>query len=246
MREVEGGGVGREETNVCSAIIIICGVMRWNWEEHFQFIARHGNAAEWKWSYDLERNGEKRRYFAASEVRVVVVVSAVCILPEERGPCNVPIVKWRYNHNLGLCQSFTFGGCEGNDNKFDTRKECEGFCSVFGLLSLASFDHLETASLPFFTFEHIASQLTIGNCSDCSTGNWSDYRPIKTIEVVISKWHSLCNWFEALNYLNCAHNISANVSLRENRKRIYLIENWFNSFWTFDFSRYLPFASRCR
>ena len=36
----------------------------------------------------------------------------------------------RYFHNStsGLCEQFIYGGCEGNDNNFETLKECQERC----------------------------------------------------------------------------------------------------------------------
>jgi len=30
--------------------------------------------------------------------------------------------------SLGLCQAFYYGGCEGNDNRFESAEECEAEC----------------------------------------------------------------------------------------------------------------------
>jgi len=58
----------------------------------------------------------------------------VCTLAVDPGPCSVPVTRWHYNHDIGRCVTFTFGGCHGNANKFDTRHECEGVCPVQGSL----------------------------------------------------------------------------------------------------------------
>jgi len=57
----------------------------------------------------------------------------VCALAVDPGPCSVPVIRWYYSHDTGRCVAFTFGGCHGNANKFDTRQECEGVCPVQGL-----------------------------------------------------------------------------------------------------------------
>ena len=56
----------------------------------------------------------------------------MCALSADPGPCNVPVTRWYYNHDIGRCVTFTFGGCHGNANKFDTEYECEGVCPVQG------------------------------------------------------------------------------------------------------------------
>ncbi len=36
--------------------------------------------------------------------------------------------KWYFNKESGHCEEFTFGGCGGNANRFDTKQSCEGVC----------------------------------------------------------------------------------------------------------------------
>jgi len=58
--------------------------------------------------------------------------AGICALPSDAGPCKVPVVKWRYDREQGRCVEFTFGGCHGNANKFDSQQECSGVCPVTG------------------------------------------------------------------------------------------------------------------
>ena len=52
----------------------------------------------------------------------------VCILPKETGPCFEYEQKWYHNAQEGYCQQFWFGGCDGNDNMFDSKEACEYQC----------------------------------------------------------------------------------------------------------------------
>ena len=58
--------------------------------------------------------------------------SALCALRPDPGRCSVTTTKWYYHYEYGICLQFTFGGCEGNANKFDSKEECEGVCAVEG------------------------------------------------------------------------------------------------------------------
>lgn len=39
---------------------------------------------------------------------------------------------WYYDTERGRCLPFAYGGCGGNDNRFNTEAECTGICSVKG------------------------------------------------------------------------------------------------------------------
>ena len=52
----------------------------------------------------------------------------VCLLPAMVGRCEGYFPKWFYNSMSARCEQFIYGGCEGNPNKFDSRKSCEDTC----------------------------------------------------------------------------------------------------------------------
>ncbi|XP_056286257.1 WAP, Kazal, immunoglobulin, Kunitz and NTR domain-containing protein 2 [Pseudoliparis swirei] len=51
-----------------------------------------------------------------------------CGLPSLQGPCKAYEPRWAYSGNLRQCQSFIYGGCEGNGNNFDSKEACEETC----------------------------------------------------------------------------------------------------------------------
>lgn len=57
------------------------------------------------------------------------VVSDSCGLKPERGPCTNYSVLYFYNSTAKQCQRFWYGGCDGNDNRFNTEDECKEKCS---------------------------------------------------------------------------------------------------------------------
>lgn len=42
--------------------------------------------------------------------------------------CKAAIQKYFFNTETGLCEIFTYGGCGGNGNNFNTKFECEIKC----------------------------------------------------------------------------------------------------------------------
>ncbi|XP_076998609.1 protein AMBP [Tamandua tetradactyla] len=57
---------------------------------------------------------------------------AACSLPIVNGPCRANIQLWAFDAVQGKCILFTYGGCQGNGNKFYSEKECKEYCGVPG------------------------------------------------------------------------------------------------------------------
>ncbi|CAK6981233.1 kunitz-type protease inhibitor 1-like [Scomber scombrus] len=53
---------------------------------------------------------------------------ARCTEPPRTGPCRASHTRWYYDPLNRKCQRFTFGGCDGNDNNFETIDKCSETC----------------------------------------------------------------------------------------------------------------------
>jgi len=53
---------------------------------------------------------------------------SVCMLPRDSGPCRGSFTKYFYDYRTRRCRIFTYGGCEGNANNFDTADQCRQMC----------------------------------------------------------------------------------------------------------------------
>uniref|UniRef100_UPI00358E85FC WAP, Kazal, immunoglobulin, Kunitz and NTR domain-containing protein 2-like n=1 Tax=Myxine glutinosa TaxID=7769 RepID=UPI00358E85FC len=95
-------------------------------------------------SSHVDCNSERgfQTYVECNTICANHLVSA-CSLPPVQGPCHIWEARWAYNPYSGLCNSFVYGGCEGNGNNFMSRSVCEDSC-------------------PF-------SQQTPGQCKPCRT-----------------------------------------------------------------------------
>jgi hypothetical protein len=54
--------------------------------------------------------------------------TCACGLPPDPGPCDGAFPRWFFNSESGECEEFTYGGCEGNANNFETLEACETAC----------------------------------------------------------------------------------------------------------------------
>lgn len=52
----------------------------------------------------------------------------VCDLPTSMGDCDNWELKWSYNSTGGHCEQFYYGGCGGNENRFNTEEDCSARC----------------------------------------------------------------------------------------------------------------------
>ena len=52
----------------------------------------------------------------------------ICNLPSETGPCKASISRYYFDDEAGECREFIYGGCDGNENNFETLAACQTTC----------------------------------------------------------------------------------------------------------------------
>lgn len=53
-----------------------------------------------------------------------------CNLSLDQGSCRNYSIHWYYDNQANSCAQFWYGGCGGNDNRYETEDECKKTCVV--------------------------------------------------------------------------------------------------------------------
>ena len=64
----------------------------------------------------------------------------ICNLPMKEGPCTENKPAWYFDYKTGQCSGFTYGGCEGNANRFESEEQCQRQCGKFKNQDVCSFE----------------------------------------------------------------------------------------------------------
>ncbi|KAM6931664.1 kunitz-type protease inhibitor 2 isoform 1-T1 [Lycodopsis pacificus] len=122
-------------------------------------------AAFQRWYYNSDKGGcatfiyggcrgNKNNYVSEESCKVACTVRALpsskkvaadevpteykddCMVTSDPGPCRAAFPMFYYDTKIGTCQSFIYGGCRGNQNRYSTMDECLNRCRRDG-----SFEH---------------------------------------------------------------------------------------------------------
>ena len=71
-----------------------------------------------------------------------------CLLASEPGPCYAYFPKYFFNSKTKKCEQFVYGGCRGNENRFDTEEECQNSCASTAAIDYAAACRLDKETGP--------------------------------------------------------------------------------------------------
>uniref|UniRef100_A0A8C2RAL6 Eppin n=1 Tax=Capra hircus TaxID=9925 RepID=A0A8C2RAL6_CAPHI len=92
-----------------------------------------------RWWYDKTNNtcssfiyggcrGNNNNFQSQAVCQSACSTKDVCTLPKVPGPCNAFFVRWWYDEQKETCSSFIYGGCQGNNNNFQSESVCQAIC----------------------------------------------------------------------------------------------------------------------
>ena len=65
----------------------------------------------------------------------------ICHAPKVTGACNLDLQRWYYNSTTQMCHQFTYSGCDGSANNFESELDCRHTCNAKEAGSV-SFHHI--------------------------------------------------------------------------------------------------------
>ncbi|XP_031341557.1 papilin isoform X1 [Photinus pyralis] len=114
-------------------------------------------------------------------------VQDLCTLPPLAGPCGSGYERWYYNPSIDACETFNYGGCLGNANKFYDKYACEVRCqkrrTTTTTSTLASYVPKPTPG-PSSELSICYVPVDTGNCSDSIPSYYYDPRAQKCLAFV--------------------------------------------------------------
>ncbi|ELK04775.1 tissue factor pathway inhibitor [Pteropus alecto] len=74
-----------------------------------------------------EEDGEHKNVTDA-ELLPLKLVHPFCAFKADDGPCKAMLKRFFFNIHTQQCEEFIYGGCEGNQNRFESLEECKEKC----------------------------------------------------------------------------------------------------------------------
>ncbi|XP_006154563.1 eppin isoform X1 [Tupaia chinensis] len=79
-------------------------------------------------TYDRQCPDNRKCCFFSCGKKCIDLRQDVCNMPKESGPCMAYFRRWWYNKENKTCSTFIYGGCQGNNNNFQSQTVCQSIC----------------------------------------------------------------------------------------------------------------------
>ncbi|XP_046303361.1 tissue factor pathway inhibitor isoform X2 [Marmota monax] len=73
---------------------------------------------------------EEHTNITDTELPPLKLMHSFCALKADDGPCKAMMKRFFFNILTQQCEEFVYGGCEGNQNRFESLEECKEKCAV--------------------------------------------------------------------------------------------------------------------
>ncbi|XP_005889606.1 tissue factor pathway inhibitor isoform X1 [Bos mutus] len=77
----------------------------------------------------VPEEGEEYTNITDAELPPLKPVHSFCAMRVDDGPCKAMIKRFFFNIHTQQCEEFIYGGCKGNQNRFETLEECKQKCT---------------------------------------------------------------------------------------------------------------------
>ncbi|XP_026863607.2 protein AMBP [Electrophorus electricus] len=104
-----------------------------------------------------------------------------CTAKQDTGPCFGMFQRFSYNSSLMACQQFVYGGCMGNQNNFETEKECLQTCRTEAACRLPMDPGPCNAALELWAFDAATGKCVAFKYGGCN-GNGNKFYSQKECE----------------------------------------------------------------
>uniref|UniRef100_W5L4M6 Tissue factor pathway inhibitor n=1 Tax=Astyanax mexicanus TaxID=7994 RepID=W5L4M6_ASTMX len=83
-------------------------------------------------------------------------IPQICRFPSEVGPCRALLSRYFFNMTTMQCEQFYYGGCQGNENNFQSHQSCMEYCRPSKLIPVICQGVLDkgkcSASIPRYYY----------------------------------------------------------------------------------------------